>query len=290
MTQQFESRVHFRCPACRSENTLNVAVPEFDFSVESMSDLTSEGATELVCDYCEVEFPAGVWCNGSYCQFTLDDYPHITFTGYAPFFSRVDDDFWIDYDPPEDPFGICIATLDGMRSLITDEPTHKDDPQLLNRMVLSQSVTALETYLFDTLVRRIFEERTLILRLLERDKHINQEKFTLRQLASNSKLLDDEIRRYLASVLYHNLERVNFLYQAVFGFPIKRAEPLWTLLLKAIERRHDCVHRNGLSSDGKRVLVFTKRYVAEVIEGIEELVRRIDGQFLSSYTDDDLVP
>src|SRR5690348_638773 len=193
--QQFESRVHFHCPACHADNTLNVPVPEFDFAVESMADLSSEGQTELWCEFCETEFPASVWCSSSYCQFTLDDHPNIVITGDAPFFSQADDDYWIDYDPPEDPFGICVITLDQMRTLVTDEPTHKDDPQLLNRMVLSQSVTALETYLFDTLVRRIFADRSLISRLLERDKHINQEKFTLRALAANEKLLRSEERR-----------------------------------------------------------------------------------------------
>jgi hypothetical protein len=138
-----------------------VPVPEFDFSAEKTSDLTSEGGVELCCEYCEVEFPATVWCNSSCCQFTLDDHPQIVFTGDSPFYSQAEDDFWLDYDPPDDPFGICLATLEQMSSLITDEPTHRDDPQLLNRMVLSQSVTALETYLFDTLVRRISAERNL---------------------------------------------------------------------------------------------------------------------------------
>lgn len=139
----------------------------------------------------------------------------MVFTGDPPFFSQADDDFWLDYNPPDDPFGICLATLGQMRTLITDEPTHRDDPQLLNRMVLSQSVTALETYLFDTLVRRISQDRSLIAKLLNRDKHINQEKFTLRALAANEKLLE-EVRKYLGGVLYHNLERVKFLYEATF--------------------------------------------------------------------------
>jgi hypothetical protein len=288
--QQFESKVHFRCPACRASNFLEVPVPEFDFAVENMSDLTSEGESELWCEHCESEFPATVWCNSSYCQFTLDEHPEIVITGDAPFYNQADDDFWVDYDPPEDPFGICVATLDQMVSLITDKPTHKDDPQLLNRMVLSQAVTALETYLFDTLVRRISSDRSLIVRLLERDKHINQEKFTLRAIATNEKLLDDEIKKYLGGVLYHNLERVKFLYDATFGFSIKSDESDWSILLEAIERRHDCVHRNGLSPEGKRLLVFTRDYVVRVIGAVQRLVQRIENCLLARDHENDDLP
>ena len=284
--QRFESQIHFRCPQCRATITQDIRVPEFNFNVEQMSDLTSEGEAEIVCPYCETEFRTTVWCSSAYCEFTLDDYPQITFTGDTPFFSQIDDDFWIDYDPPDDPFGICLATLDQMKSLINDKPTHRDDPQLLNRMILSQSVTALETYLFDTLVRRLSEDRNLIARLLTRDKHINQEKFTLRALAENEKLLDDEVRKYLGSVLYHNLERVNFLYQASFGFSIKQGDQNWTELLEAINRRHDCVHRNGLSADNKRQLIFTYEYVGQVISLIETLVRRVE---VALSAEDDLV-
>lgn len=274
--QSFNSRIYFRCPLCLASNTQKVHVEDRGSSDIGISDYTFECDAEIVCPYCESEFPATVSCNNFYCQFTLNDHPEISITGDSPSFSQAEDDFWIDYDPPEDPFGICLATLEQMKSLINDEPTHRDDPQLLNRMVLSQSVTALETYLFDTLVRRLSEDRGLVARLLTRDKHINQEKFTLKALADNEKLLDDEVRKYLGGVLYHNLERVNFLYDASFGFSIKRGDPNWTKLLEAVDRRHDCVHRNGLRADNKRQLIFTYEYVGQVISLIDALVRRVE--------------
>jgi hypothetical protein len=100
-------------------------------------------------------------------------------------------------------------------------------------------------------------------------------------------LLEDEVKKYLGGVLYHNLERVSFLYDATFGFVMKVGEPNWTMLLEAIERRHDCVHRNGLDAEGKRLLVFTRDYVGQVIAGIEALVRRIESRFPS---DDEGLP
>jgi hypothetical protein len=47
-------------------------------------------------------------------------------------------------------------------------------------------------------------------------------------------------------------------------------------LFKAIIYRHDCVHRNGLTTDGIRLTVFTKSYVEEIAEVMRSLVDRIE--------------
>jgi hypothetical protein len=270
---------------CRHYNVQNVEVPELDYSADSPADYTSQGEAMLWCEACEYEFGATVWCNSSYCEFTLDEFPQIKLTGDSPFYSQDQNDFWLDYDPPDDPFAICITTLDQIGSQLTDKPTHKDDPQLLNRMVFSQAITALETYLFDTLVRRVSTKRDVLVRLLNRDKFIGQEKFTLQNLANNERLLEEQTKKYLGSVLYHNLERVNFLYEAAFGFSMKANEPSWDLLLEAANFRHDCVHRNGVTAEGKKLLIFGRQYVDQVIGVIGGLVRRIERHVSPSFDD-----
>lgn len=277
--------MHFRCPHCRSHNVQDPEVPELNLSNDTAAELTSEGETILWCEACDYEFPALVWCDGSQCRFALQEFPDIVITGDAPSYAEDESDFWIDYDPPADPLAICVTTLDQIVTILTDTPTHKDDPQLLNRMVFSQAITALETYLFDTLVRRVLEDRSALTRLLERDKQINQEKFTLRTIAANERFLEEQARKYLGSVLYHNLEKVNFLYEAAFRFSMKTTEPSWELLLEAANYRHDCVHRNGVTADGRKLLVFTRVYVGHVIKVIRGLVRRVEH---CGFEDDDL--
>ena len=44
----------------------------------------------------------------------------------------------------------------------------------------------------------------------------------------------------------------------------------------AVLLRHDCVHRNGLTTDGIRLTVFTKSYVEEIAEVMRSLVDRIE--------------
>jgi hypothetical protein len=49
-------------------------------------------------------------------------------------------------------------------------------------------------------------------------------------------------------------------------------------LHKAIEYRHDCVHRNGIDRDGKRLEVFTRQYVQGIADDIKMLVDKIEAK------------
>jgi hypothetical protein len=56
-------------------------------------------------------------------------------------------------------------------------------------------------------------------------------------------------------------------------------------IFRAINYRHDCVHRNGFDKDGKKLDLFTKKYVQsvademrEIVDGIEMHVRKQPGQ------------
>ena len=57
---------------------------------------------------------------------------------------------------------------------------------------------------------------------------------------------------------------------------MKATEPSWETLLEAANYRHDCVHRNGATADGRKLLVFTREYVGHVIRVIRGLVRRVE--------------
>jgi hypothetical protein len=51
-------------------------------------------------------------------------------------------------------------------------------------------------------------------------------------------------------------------------------------LLRAVEHRHDCVHRNGTDKEGNRLEVFTKEYVIQVGEVMMGLIHKLGEEFL----------
>lgn len=62
----------------------------------------------------------------------------------------------------------------------------------------------------------------------------------------------DHIRAHLAKTSFHNLEAVDKLTYATIGhsiFPNRKDDR--ELLETSVDKRHDCVHRNGLTHGGK---------------------------------------
>jgi hypothetical protein len=78
-------------------------------------------------------------------------------------------------------------------------------------------VTALEAYLGDTLFKAVNKDREAMKRLAAADKSLNALKFTLSDIAANPDIFSTTVTEYLRSLVFHDLERVDFLYRAVFG-------------------------------------------------------------------------
>ena len=81
----------------------------------------------------------------------------------------------------------------------------------------------------------------------------------------------------MAKISWHNLERVKPMYKntLVIEFPTELKK-----LCNAIRVRHDIVHRNGKTKDGKEYEILQSD-VKELISIVEDFVCKIDGQLSS---------
>jgi hypothetical protein len=185
------------------------------------------------------------------------------------------DDEWVDWAPPNDPHGIFMDSCHHTGDILANHGG-EDGSHLINRMVFAQQVSALEAYLGDTLLKAIRDKKGAMERLVTGDKNLKVEKFTLADIVSNPDIVTEKATAYVRSILYHHLERVNFLYQTALGVKVLGEKADNDKLFKAIAYRHDCVHRNGMDKDGKRLEVFTKAYVQEIADVMRSLVDRIE--------------
>jgi hypothetical protein len=185
---------------------------------------------------------------------------------------------WFDQDIPDDPRSIFMESYCQSVGVIADYGS-EDGSHLINRMVFTQRVSALEAYLGDTLLNCILDKTEAMTRLLAADKSLKAQKFTLADIAANPNIVVEEVTAYLRSVLYHNFQRVDFLYWKALGVRVLEGVDS-DKLLKAAEYRH-CVHRNGMDKEGKRLTVFTKAYVEEIAVVMLSLVDRIEREILS---------
>lgn len=192
-------------------------------------------------------------------------------------------DVWADYDLPDNPFVIFMDSYRHTGDLLADHGS-ENGAHLVNRMIFSHQVTALEAYLGDTLTKAVLADRATMARLMTNDAELSKERFSLAEISSDPGLVEARIREYLRSILYHNLAKVDFLYGTALGIRILGLVSDKALLFKAIMQRHDCVHRNGLDKNGRRLDVFTKRYVQDTADLIKAFVMKIESEVRSRST------
>ncbi|EXI84546.1 MAG: hypothetical protein AW11_03843 [Candidatus Accumulibacter regalis] len=186
-------------------------------------------------------------------------------------------DLWADYTLPKNPFAIFMDSYHHTGDLLADFGGNDGD-HLLNRMIFSQQITALESYLGDTLRKAVLADKAAMTRLMTKDQELSKERFSLADIAKTPDIVENKIRDYLRSILYHNLPQVNFLYSAALQVGILVLAQDKAGLLKAILLRHDCVHRNGFDKDGEKLTIFTKDYVQGIADLIKNFVEAVEKQ------------
>lgn len=184
-------------------------------------------------------------------------------------------DDWLDYTVPNDPFTIFMNSYRHSSDLLADFGKNPG-AFLLNRMVFSHQITAMEAYLGDTLINAVMGNATAMQRLIEKDNELVKEKFTLVEISREPALVERKVREYLRSILYHNLAKVDSLYNIALGIRILNETNDKAGLFKAITLRHDCVHRNGFDKDGNEIQDFTQQFVQSTANLIKDLVERIE--------------
>lgn len=192
-----------------------------------------------------------------------------------------DVDDWVSYPPPTHPFSVYMTSYLQTSSFLAQHGSH-DGTSLINRMLFSHQITALEAYLCDTLINSVMADKEAMKRLMIKDKDLAEKKFGLATIAEDPALVSKELNKYLRSVQYHNLPKVDFLYKTALQVKVLDLCGDKDKLFNAVSLRHDCVHRNGFDKDGKELGVFTKQFVQETADQIRHFVEQIQNAVMAT--------
>ncbi|OYE03388.1 HEPN domain-containing protein [Nostoc sp. 'Peltigera membranacea cyanobiont' 232] len=147
--------------------------------------------------------------------------------------------------------------------------------QYLFRLLHINVITALETFLSDAFINTVTNDRKFIRKFVESNPEFAKHKFSLNELFVKVDKIDDYVKEYLLSQMWHNLEKVKPMYKDTFD--IEFPEDL-KKLFKAIKNRHHLVHRNGKSKDGEKITL-TQKDIEELVAEARKLVDFIYEQF-----------
>ncbi|MEO1638610.1 MAG: hypothetical protein AAFU41_05120 [Pseudomonadota bacterium] len=286
--QRFLTHVYWTCPECGHTNSQEADAPSLNFMAEKTSDIVGDDYAELTCDGCETTFSGHAWSNQGEVRFEMEELKSFEVQGDMPMYEPDPEDLYL-LPPPDDPHGIAREALDGLRNLIdAGNDARLGDPQFRNRLVFSSAIAVLEAYFGDTIRNVVQRDRDALVRFATGNDVMRKTSLsvTMSDVEADSNVLgqtvEDRLRKAvdanLRGVLYHNLQKVIAIYKDAAGIELAAQADDLKELFRYMELRHDCVHRNGSSQDGKKHTVFDEAFVTLAIERVARTIDNVEDQ------------
>lgn len=175
-------------------------------------------------------------------------------------------------ESPEHFEAFC-KSMNNVRRLL-EAKIEATERQCLLRLLHVNVITALETYLSDNFISSVAGDRSLLRRFIETNPEFRLKKFPISDIFKVSEEIEQQVRTYLIRLVWHRLEHIKPMFRDTLGvdFPSDPAD-----IFKAIEVRHDLVHRNGRTEDG-REHVLDENDIKNLVDAAETFVARIECQ------------
>lgn len=159
-----------------------------------------------------------------------------------------------------------------------------------DRMLLVQMFSILEAFLSDRLLSVVSHlgepgERARR-RLCTRMNSFNEQKWTLRDVAKASNILLEQVVKRIKEESFHDFKKVAKYYDHAISLEMLPTAPDDTSFLEvAVRKRHDCVHRNGKTTEGLLNRDINEAYLQRLASLFKQMARKVDTGVRSALAD-----
>lgn len=274
----------WECPECETHNEDYFDVPEVNFSSDDASDYNAEEQFHIECKECGFTSTGIVGNGAGGLHFNINgadgEHIHIETPGYDAYEKRQyeEEHYW---EPSDDPNDVFEVTMEGMLNLLQIKSPSAHDKQLLNRVIFSQIITALEAYLADTLINLVKGNAEVQHKLYTTDPDLKKVKFDAAKIIKRPHIPETHLISWIQRKSFHDFPMANKLFNIVLNIEIYKDDEHEKLLNEAKENRHHCVHRNGKTMDGDKLDIFDKAYIHSVADAAESLVLKVENRVLA---------
>jgi hypothetical protein len=148
---------------------------------------------------------------------------------------------------------------------------------MLRRMLLAQSITAMEVFFADTLIPAAATNVEVQERMLKsKGIGIGATQFRLSDAAGKVDFAKDQLVGYLRAVSFHDIAKVTKLFQVGLRVDILPGEVELKKVETAIKQRHDCVHRNGKDRETGKELEISSEWLLALTASLRSMLRAVD--------------
>lgn len=216
--------VDFRCPHCKEAVDGQTELPV----VHDNGD-QHHFPISIRCAVCGTHYDAWVKTDWDACEIELDGYPEVSVKaepvqGYFNDYDDYDHDYyeWLEQQerPHREVFRTLSQTLDNVEELCSLEVDEKQS-RMLRRMLLAQSIAAMEVFFADTLIPSASASVEVQEKLLKSKRiGIGATKFLLSDAAGKVDFAKEQLVGYLRAVSFHDISKVTKLFQIGLGIDI----------------------------------------------------------------------
>lgn len=176
-------------------------------------------------------------------------------------------------------YSYFMKSCENIESMLVLDLGDKIKNIVLCRMLLVQTIASMEAYLSDAFIHAVTSDADSLKKLFTFDKQLSKERYTGLELINDENLPKNKAHTYLSNLVFHNLEKARFLYGKILGVSFNFAsENQKGELHKAINMRHDCVHRNGVEKNSGQVINIDSSYLQSILSITKSLVGDIESQ------------
>ncbi|WP_375453130.1 hypothetical protein [uncultured Nostoc sp.] len=141
----------------------------------------------------------------------------------------------------------------------------------LRRHIYVGVIACLETYLSDAFINTVLSNKEYFSSFFTSFKDFKEQKLGMNELLDVANKAEEIAKKAMLEVLYHNLPKVSKMYEATLNIVF----PNFSEIQKAVLIRHDLVHRNGKTKDGKEIII-DDIMVDDLISKVESFISEID--------------
>ena len=193
------------------------------------------------------------------------------------------DDYQEDFDEYEEQFDAIISNkhfylsfqseIDNIRKL--NELNIEDDKLLkvLKRQLYISGIGTLETFLSEAFVNLTDDNEEYFKKFLKTYPEFRNRKVALDNILEAHENIKNTARKIMLDVIYHNLDKVQKMYESTFRIIFPEIEEL----SKSVSLRHDLVHRNGKNKEGE-IVEINADMVEELLIQIQTFVKNISNE------------
>jgi hypothetical protein len=250
-----------------------INLPEPDYTSDTAHDSTSMGGDIVTCPVCGEEYPVNVYVSYAGGTLEIEELPSDAEVGIQEIpieYSQDELDAILSNTSFHSTFEASIRDVQRLNTISIHQP---DLESAFRRQLFVGAISCLEAYLSDALINSILADREALRRFVQSFDQFQQEKIPVSKVFEAHGNIESKVKRALLELIYHNLPRLRVIYRSALAIEFPDVSPL----MRDVGVRHDIVHRNGRSKDGKEIEMNRHR-VDDLISKVRKFVEEVDKQ------------